>query len=77
MDPRFLEELLSLNWEDILFILTDLHAILNVLGASPFAFRNPTQIFETYKIPRGSISFHSNLTILNAFDAPVVSLSDH
>jgi len=33
MDLRFLEELLSLNWEDILFILTDLHAILNVLYA--------------------------------------------
>jgi len=29
-DPRFLEDLLSLNRGDVPFILTDLHAILNV-----------------------------------------------
>ena len=31
--PQFLEELLSLNWGDIPFILTDLHAILNIPNA--------------------------------------------
>ena len=36
MDPCFLEELLSLNRGDIYFILTDLHAILDV----PEARRN-------------------------------------
>ena len=31
-DPRFLDELLSLNWGDVL-ILSDLHAILNVANS--------------------------------------------
>ena len=45
-DPRFLEELLSLNRGDIPFILTDFHAILNV----PDARRNTTSQSSNAKV---------------------------
>jgi len=41
-DPRFLEELLSLNRGDVPFILTDLHAILNIPDARRNALSQPS-----------------------------------
>jgi hypothetical protein len=41
-DPRFLEELLSLNRGDVPFILTDLHAILNVPDARRSTVSQPS-----------------------------------
>ena len=41
-DPRFLEELLSLNRGDVPFILTDLHAILNIPDARRNTISQPS-----------------------------------
>jgi hypothetical protein len=41
-DPRFLEELLSLNRGDVPFILTDLHAILNIPDARHNTISQPS-----------------------------------
>ena len=53
-DPRFLEQPLSLNWADIPFILTDLHAILNV----------PDPRRDTISQPSNAKVFEQGLRIL-------------